>query len=363
MEDVLSSVAAQLAEAPLNQFGWEDALKSLAVVTGGWGGQLYGISGGRVLFDLHGGIPSEVIKQFETRGGTLPEVNPRVKAALAARPGAVLSEPDFISEPERRRNGFYAEFLDKVDTPYVAAGPLHTDHDCSFFWAVLRSANQGPPNAHQRRACEALIPHLSAAARLQVRLEGQAAALSLGALEHLSVPVILCDFAARIVGVSRAAESLLASSRLLVQRARQLHARSAECERQLQSALFRMANVANGLEPNASAVLVQSCDGEYAVADVVRLPVRTQPFGIAARTLVIVGAPIRRRSNALLVQLGLTQAEADIARALVEGHTPSEIAAARDVSLSTVRAQVKALHAKLEVRRQAELTARLRGLI
>jgi DNA-binding NarL/FixJ family response regulator len=59
--------------------------------------------------------------------------------------------------------------------------------------------------------------------------------------------------------------------------------------------------------------------------------------------------------------LGLTRAEAEVALALAEGLTPGEIAEAREVSLHTVRNQIKAMMWKCGVRRQAELMVVVMG--
>ena len=54
-------------------------------------------------------------------------------------------------------------------------------------------------------------------------------------------------------------------------------------------------------------------------------------------------------------EYGLTPAEADVAAALAEGCTVSEIAATTGRKESTVRWHVKNLHSKLDVHRQADV--------
>lgn len=58
----------------------------------------------------------------------------------------------------------------------------------------------------------------------------------------------------------------------------------------------------------------------------------------------------------------LTAAEAEIAAALLRGRSSGEIAAARASSTNTVRTQIKALYAKLDVRSRGELASRFAGL-
>jgi DNA-binding CsgD family transcriptional regulator len=59
---------------------------------------------------------------------------------------------------------------------------------------------------------------------------------------------------------------------------------------------------------------------------------------------------------------GLSQAEAEVAAALAQGHHLDEIAASRHASLETVRAQLKSVFAKLEVSTQAQLVSRVASL-
>jgi DNA-binding CsgD family transcriptional regulator len=61
--------------------------------------------------------------------------------------------------------------------------------------------------------------------------------------------------------------------------------------------------------------------------------------------------PIKR----LRALFGLTEAEALLARGLLDGRRLAEIAASRDVSVETVRTQLRSLFRKTGVSRQADL--------
>lgn len=66
--------------------------------------------------------------------------------------------------------------------------------------------------------------------------------------------------------------------------------------------------------------------------------------------LVVLSHPVARPRTA-----GLTEAERDVRRMLLDGASYAEIAAARGTSLLTVRKQVHALYAKLGVSCRREL--------
>lgn len=98
-----------------------------------------------------------------------------------------------------------------------------------------------------------------------------------------------------------------------------------------------------------TARLVQDKATEWSFASLV---------GTAEPCLLVTLQPLSddRDPGALLrSQFGLTQGEAVISLALSEGKSPAEIAEDRDVSIHTVRNQIKSAMGKLGVRRQAEL--------
>jgi DNA-binding CsgD family transcriptional regulator len=78
---------------------------------------------------------------------------------------------------------------------------------------------------------------------------------------------------------------------------------------------------------------------------------------------VSLGGPRRSDSAAVLVELGLTETEAEVAHGLYKALTPQEIARRRGVAVDTVRSQIKSVYSKLGVRRQLELIGRLRDLL
>jgi DNA-binding CsgD family transcriptional regulator len=155
---------------------------------------------------------------------------------------------------------------------------------------------------------------------------------------------------------------------VLRMRARRLGAASPDEARALEAAIAQAARPPTAPDqPTFSTLTLRGEAGPAAVevVDVIRLPSRAYAFGFEPRVLVVVrGAP--RGSDDLAPILGfafgLTPAEADIAVRLVEGQSRTAIAQARGATIETVRGQIKAVFAKLDIRREGELAARLRGL-
>lgn len=81
--------------------------------------------------------------------------------------------------------------------------------------------------------------------------------------------------------------------------------------------------------------------------------------------LVLIIDPAHRcdpEEHEILRLLGLTKAQARVSLLLGSGHAPDEIAEALSVKVSTIRATIKAIYAKLGISRQSEL-ARIVGMV
>ncbi|MGH6950866.1 MAG: helix-turn-helix transcriptional regulator [Vitreimonas sp.] len=364
MLETLRELTERIREAPFEQDSWPSILEQLASLAGGWGGQLIGVDDGGLPFFITGGIPPELVEEFTQRGAGDPANNPRLPALVQAPMMSVVTDAELVPELERRRSPLYREFFEPREGHYVSMAMLSRAPDPTIVAAVNHTLRQGVPDAEARARFQALLPHLKAAMHLQMKLEDQGAAIALGILETLGIAAILCDWAGGIVACSAQAEQLLSRGDLVTQRKNRLHAVSARCDAKLHAAMDRALLIENLYAPKTSSVVLVSADGADAkVAEICPLPSSATSLRLGARVLVIVGGPRRQGATALLVELGLTESEAEVARGIYNALTPQGIAQQRGVALDTVRTQIKAVYAKLGVRRQPELIERLRDLL
>lgn len=145
-----------------------------------------------------------------------------------------------------------------------------------------------------------------------------------------------------------------------------LHLRDAGSDHALETALRRSRT-------GAPPIALQMHDpetGARRIAHLLRVGPEVLPFaGIdtirrtAPASVAVLVVPAASAAGTLMRHLGLTQAESEVALALHSGQTPAEIAAARGVSLHTVRGQIKAVLGKCAVRRQSELVALIGRLV
>ncbi|HEX7046053.1 MAG TPA: LuxR C-terminal-related transcriptional regulator [Gammaproteobacteria bacterium] len=344
---------------------WQAALEGFAAATGSAVGEL-------VCFGPNASVPINVVtgidpafnKAFVEAGGGDPAFNPRVRAGTAARPLQSRAEADFITPDEIRRDPHYQEFAIPWDIPFVCVTTLEKTGGLLVGLAVARTHRQGHITDTQRRVFDAISPHVRAAVRMQIALEGRGQALLNGALDALSIPAFVCDGDGRVQGLTPAAEQLLGADRGLALRQGQLqgvHPADAKALKDAISIALHAPRVAGGRPPQA--VVMHDTTGAISlVLDVVALPVQSFQFCFAPRVLVVARGergPDAQRAVLLQTIFALTAAEADIAIQVSRGHSPELIAARRNVSIGTVRSQIKAIMAKLGVSRQIELAAKV----
>lgn len=346
---------------------WYEALRALAQACGAQTGQLVGFGSDAVTFNYWTDLGPEVLEEFTALDGGNPAVNPRVRAGGAVAELTVLAENDFITADEFRDNPIYRWGRSR-GLAYSCLAPLIHSEDGLVGLAVFRSEAQGHIQSAERAVFASLAPHVRAAVRTHMLLEGQALTLLTGALEALSLAAFVCDACGRIVGRTPLAEQHLEAGRLRAQHGR-LMASTEAANGRLQDALAaaRAARTASAA-PLQRTILIHGADSAQAplVLDVIALPRFAEEFASRPRAVVVVRGPRGYGGDptaALRAAWGLTEAEAKVALMLAGGRSSSEVAEQRDVSVGTVRMQAKSIYAKIGVNRQAELAARLQPLL
>ena len=352
--------------AAIDSRGWYSALAELAEATGSRCGQLICL-GRKATLPLHimTNIDPAVDRAFIECNGGSPDVNPRVRAGMDAPCLKVLAEADFISPEDHARHHHYQEFARPWDIPYICLTTLERNDDLLVGLAVVRSEKQGHISAAQRELFTAVAPHVRAAVRTQMTLQNNAASLLAGAMEAMSTPAFVCDSTGRVRAMSPAAETLVQSSRGLQLRFGRLQAEDAADAQALTEAIDQAAAASLRARMPRSLLIRSPHSDTPLILDVISLPRQQYEFTFAPRVLITVRGNRRnaeRKADVLHDTFALTSAEADIAIQLASGRTAEVIAAARRVSIGTVRAQIKSTMSKMGVHRQIELVARLNEL-
>ena len=279
----------------------------------------------------------------------------------------VMAECDFLTPDQHATHPHYNEFARPWDIPYICLATLERQNDLLIGLAVLRSERDGHIHGKQRDVFASLAPHVRAAVRMQIALEGNGTTLIRGAFETLSIPAFLCGRNGDVQALTTSAEEILRGEHGLSLRNRFLHAFQDDDDKALNDAIVKAAR---GLiqpgAPTITTVTVRGADGAAPIVlDVMSLPSLALEFSSAPRVVVVARGSRgddARRAAMLQGVYGFTSAETDIALQLARGLSTEAIAQQRKVAVGTVRAQIKSVLAKLGVSRQVELVARLNEL-
>jgi DNA-binding CsgD family transcriptional regulator len=343
---------------------WESALQRFADATGSRSAQLAGLDANTAVF-LN--VFANMDPALQTVFPATAAINPRVKVAAELPVLKTVSDLDFMTPSACRRDPFYQEVLHPYDIPYACLTTLERRAGTFFAVCAVRSYRDGHISDRQKRIFESLAPHIRSAVRSQLALQGQGVAMVSATLDALSIPVFLCDHAGRVTSHTAAADRLLRENRGLLLSAGVLSAVQPVEASALTEAIALATTPPLAPAPPTSSTVVLHGDSlaPPVVLDVFPLPAGAHQRSLEPYALVVargLHASTVRRAALLRTLYALTAAEIEIAEALAGGQSLTEIAAARAVSIGTVRGQLKAIMAKLGVRRQVEVILRLSEL-
>ena len=348
--------------AALEPHLWLTALENLAEATGSMRGQLIGIGGPtNVPFNWVTNLPQGALDDFIAIEGGSERVNFRVAADRLVRPGAVAHEAHYARAAAAIDSDIYLDFCRDYQLPYGCQATILHREDMLVGLAVLRSQRDGCTSERDRRLFGSMVPHVKAAVCMQLAMENQGSLLIAGAMEAMALPAFVLDGLGKVCAMTAGAEAALSEGSCLRVIERALRGHSPADDKAIEAAVAA-ALPGPGSGQGVAVVRPRGGGPDAALISVVRLPTKPMNFGFVPHALAILRLPGRARgpdAAVLKLAFNLTSAEAEVAAALAAGRSRAEIAAARAVSLETIRAQLKSLFVKTGVTREAELIAKL----
>jgi DNA-binding CsgD family transcriptional regulator/PAS domain-containing protein len=373
--------------------GWTRVCERLAHAIAAQGSVALGLQRGRLSYAAaHAvGLDRDSLVRYQAYyAGIDPVFEPRLRHAPA---GTMLLSDAIMPPGELRRTEFGADWLRPHGFDAGLAAVLVRHGSAESILYVARPIDRGSFTREEIETAGLLLPHLSGAVRVSLRLAELDAARN--ALEHAldrwAQAVVLVDSGGRVHAANRAAEALLRlDDGVAVERSRdfgrgQLCAAGPGATKSLHRLIEIAASIAArhaagpaGLPPGGPLTMM------------LERPSRRPPLAVLITPL----APRARASGALLLDLDpggsrplvavfildpsvdegagsatkallreayrLTPAETEVAVALATGDGLRAVAAAHGVTLATVRTQAQQVYRKTSVRGQAGL-ARLVG--
>lgn len=316
-----------------------------------------------------GGLPVELSTTTSAEAGEAylayyGRLDPWTPATLRAPLGAFVHSADFISDAEVERTEFYQDYARQLGIFRPAGTRLRLGERRTLTIGVSRPI-EAPRflGADEARFME-LARHVQRAMQLRERALRPATNVQAGSavLDALAFGAIVVDAEARIVYLNATAEALQGPRRGLLLDSGQVTAIDPREARRL-AALIHAAAMLGA----SGGIRVSDDSGDTGLmALVTPLPARvgtTRPGGALA--LVSVRPPEERPlvPEAVLSELfGLSASEAKLARALATGRRLEEIAADRDVKVSTLKTQLLSVFRKTGAETQRDLVLLLGSL-
>ncbi len=352
---------------------WDQVLEQFADIIGGDNGWLSRINPSHPIKYEPASWPDPVARErtLESRERTLEYCG-------AEHSSNRIWPPEKLVDPiaEVREDGAWStaadwvrpEFHDNsvhlIETQSILVVPLWSRADRQVYGIhVSRSKRRGGFAKADIEHAADLRPHLVRAFELSQKisvghgLSGDLAA----ALDLTSHGVFVLDRDRRIRHANRAAQSLAANcAELTVVRGR-LSAAGIAAGNRLQ-ALVRAASAADRAGRVGGSMLIGSVNRRLAVTVTPMRGEELLAFQNTPSVIVCVCDPeagVSLPGDRLQMLFGLTPAEARVALALFDGHSPREVSKRLGVSFHTIRNQLQQIYRKTDVSRQSALISLL----
>ncbi|KFL32422.1 hypothetical protein JP75_02365 [Devosia riboflavina] len=274
---------------------------------------------------------------------------------------AVAVVSDLVDEEHYRKTEFYADFARSVGQNHMLLGAVgDRDHTIvGFFRDSVEFSDR------DKRTLATLLPHLQRAIQLSQRLRKAEmdACVGYAAFESLPGAALVVDADLNVLFANSTAECTLSGRGLPIAIKAASHADNSPrlaINARDKSAQLRalVENAAHGGSGGALRLELDSGDDDH--IDQLAVFVSPQPpqfatrqveFGETAPVLVLVTELSRHsapRPSLLSDLFGLSIAEGAVALALLGGQTAETVARERDVSLETVRSQIRTVLRKTD---------------
>jgi DNA-binding CsgD family transcriptional regulator len=354
-------LVARLLAAALDQSVWQDFLVDLSQVAGGGTDThifAHDLRLGRHLGDLYHGydpVWAPSYQQYYHR------VNPWLANADHEPVGRALPSAAMYPDDLFMRTEFYADWV-RPQGDLIGGGGMVVARSPSAVFklgACIRARDRDRVEARFLAILDALATPLAHSWEVSRRLAEAALSVPTGqVVQGTGLTAVLLDAAGRLRHATPAAEAELVSGTVL---------------RMTASGVVRLTDMTADLHLSRAVASVARgvpawwqgpCSDRLAAIS--GLPGGVPGEGVAglilgsgspAALIVLTDQTDPDLATTLAGRLGLTRAEAEVALALADGLTPSEVAEARRASLHTVKNQIKAALGKCGLRRQSELVA------
>ena len=306
--------------------------------------------------------------RFEQHFAELMPTDPRVHF-LERFPGRPLSCRLEITETELRESKIYQDMLDVADVEYSLVVSLKEDDGSLIILGVFRGKQSSHFHEDDVATFGELIPYLKQAIQLSEHLARAnfANRIALDALDSIAMGILIVDDGARLVHANAAGQRIAELGDGVALRGDLIRLHDPEQDTALRR-LIRSALAAarTGAIRPSEALSVTRPSGREPLPLLAGTLWHNAPRQIGGLdrplALLFVSVPEEpQEAPAALLQrlFGFTRAEARVCERLVQGQALDAIAADLAITIDTVRVHLKNVFVKADVKRQAELVAKI----
>ena len=284
------------------------------------------------------------------------DVNPRVRATPFMKKGKSTRDKDFISYNDIHSDQTYQELILPAGLGHFSGVPVIHNNNMTAGIALHRRMTDDPFSDEEARLHEAASAACAPVLELASMVERNSARSTLD-LFGADKAVAILDFGGRVLDRNNHFETFAKSASARIDSDRKLILKSQHNQTALKAALGSHMGIIGG-----AFALKNDRSGEAWACRILPKPAFTIVGPEAGHALLVCDRiDIPLVLDRVLVQqvFDLTQKETETADLVFRGLSLKAIAAARKVSLETVRSHVKNLMQKTETNRQAELVAKL----
>ncbi len=306
------------------------------------------------------GLSDGEISQYESH---YAEVDPHRLPTLRHPAGTVGTAELLVPDAEYVRSEYFNDYYARIGLRHGFATSIHNDGGVASVLVCHRGPDRGPADDVDLELLRRLTPHLQRARALSLQLGTLQSQERIGqdVLDRIPVGLIFVDGSGRFLSANARGEEILREEDGLELNQGRLVTGHISDTRAL-GAIVATACAA-GLRQTSSAAMSLCLDRPSGRRhlEVMACPIdhesRLWREGPAAAFLVVSdgAAELTGATHRLRDLFGLTDTEAALTIALVRGATLKEWAAQRDVSIETVRWQLKQVFAKTGTSRQPDL--------
>jgi DNA-binding CsgD family transcriptional regulator len=273
----------------------------------------------------------------------------------AGWPSAV--EHDLSTEEERRTLPFFRETARPAKREWWAA---------AFFWVegrewclpLFRGPDGGPFTPKEARRLAPIGPHVAKIVSMAEKFAAFDVESKLSAMERLRCAAVVIDATGCVRHMNLPAQDLLGDDFNLV-RGRPA-ATDPASNRRLQQLVSSALHAERGRAQPYAPIVVDRDEAPWLLVEAMPVKAFGSDFFSPGRVILLLTdlrSPLRPEATTLCAAFGLTLAEAKMAAKLASGVGIDGAAASLGVNRETARTQLKAVFAKTNTRRQAELAA------